>query len=150
MFFISFYYLNQGYILVKFQSYSSYSIPWLLITSVDSKSQRPISRTIFHRNSNSMEIPFCCHPSCSEEVIAMKFWTWHDSCAVMSCAKLCSNMIHCNGVTQKPIFHRIWTTMEKSFMKWAPSHQQLWCWPSNHRIFQFNSLTPGRFQFNFR
>ena len=73
----------------------------------------------FHHNSNSMEISFCFHWSCSA-VIAMKFCTWLNSCAVMTCAKVCSDMLPCNGVTLKPIFHRISITMEKSFMKWAP------------------------------
>ena len=45
----------------------------------------------------------CSHPSCNE-VITMKSCTWHDSTAVATCAKLCSNMIPYNGVTLKPIW----------------------------------------------
>ena len=41
----------------------------------------PISRKIFHRNSNWMDISLCSHPNC-REVIAMKFCTWHDNCVV--------------------------------------------------------------------
>ena len=65
--------------------------------------QRPISQTIFHRNSNSMEISCCSHPSCSE-VIVKEFCTWHDSCAVVACAKFCSDIMPCNGVTRKTDF----------------------------------------------
>ena len=77
----------------------------------------PFHEWFFHHNSNLMEILFCSHPSCNE-VIAMKFCTGHDSCAVVGCAKFCSDMMSYNGVTLKPIFHPIWITMEKSFVKW--------------------------------
>ena len=63
------------------------------------------------------------HPSCSE-VIAIKFCTWHDSCIVVACAKFCSDMIPYNGVTLKPIFHQIWITMGKFFVKWVPGYDQ--------------------------
>ena len=75
--------------------------------------QRPISPMIFHRNSNFMEISFCSHPSCSE-MIAMEFCTWQDSCAVMACAKFCSDVIPYNRVTLKQIFYRIWITIWKN------------------------------------
>ena len=58
----------------------------------------PFHEWFFHHNSNSMEISFCSHPSCSE-VITIKFCTRHDSCAVMPCAKFCSDMMPNNGVT---------------------------------------------------
>ena len=73
----------------------------------------------FHRNSFAMEISFCSFPNCSE-VMAMKFCTWHDSCAVVTCAKFCSNMIAQSRVTLKPVSHQIWITMEKPLVKWAP------------------------------
>ena len=38
-------------------------------------------------------------------MIVAKYCTWHDSCAVVACAKHCSDMIPYNGVTLKPIFH---------------------------------------------
>ena len=47
----------------------------------------------------------------------MKFCTWHDSCAVMICAKFCSDMVFCNGFTPKPVFCRSWITMVKLFVK---------------------------------
>ena len=81
--------------------------------------QGPISRTIFHRYSNSTKKSFCSYPSCCE-VPAIKFFTWHDSCAIMACARFYSDMILHNGVTLKTVFHRIWISMEKSFVKWAP------------------------------
>ena len=74
----------------------------------------------FHLNSNSMAITFCSHPNCNK-VSAMKFCTWHDSCAVVPCAKFYSHMIPYNRVTLKhEILHQIWITIEKSFGKWAP------------------------------
>ena len=41
-------------------------------------------------------------------LIAMKFCTLHDSCAVVPHAKFCSNMISYCGVTLKPIFNSFW------------------------------------------
>ena len=63
----------------------------------------------FHRDSNLMGIVFCSHPSWSE-VIAMKFCTWHDSCAAVACAKCCNDLIPYNGATLTPIFHHIGLT----------------------------------------
>ena len=51
-----------------------------------------INEHSFHCNWDSMENSFCSHPSHSE-VMVMKFCTWHDSCAVMPCAKFASDMI---------------------------------------------------------
>ena len=79
----------------------------------------PISRTIFRHNPQLMEIVLCSRPSYSD-IIAIKFCTWPNSCVVVACAKCCSGMVPYNGVTVIPIFHRIWSTMEKSFLKWAP------------------------------
>ena len=56
----------------------------------------------------------------SNEVIAMKFSTRHD-CVVMACAKFCSDMTPCNGVTLKQIFHQIWIEKKKKVMKWSPA-----------------------------
>ena len=52
----------------------------------------PFHELFFHYNSNSMKIWFWYHPSYSE-MITMKFCIWHDSCAVMACAKLLNDMI---------------------------------------------------------
>ena len=48
--------------------------------------QRPITLRISHYNPNVMEISFCSHPT-SNGVIATQFCTWHDSCAVVACAR---------------------------------------------------------------
>ena len=83
-------------------------------------SEGDFTNNFFHHISNSMEITFFSHPSCSE-VIAMKSCTWHNWCADMACAKFCSYMTPCNGGIQKAIFHWIqWIKMEKSFLKWVP------------------------------
>ena len=55
-----------------------------------------------------MEISFCSHLSYSKVIFAMKFCTWHDSCAVVECAKFCSDMMLYDGVTLKRISRRIW------------------------------------------
>ena len=70
-----------------------------------------------------MEISFCSHPS-TNIVIATKFCTWHDSWAVVTCAKFCCDMINCNWIRAKWIFHRIWIVMEKVLVKWVPGSQR--------------------------
>ena len=51
--------------------------------------QGPISRTIFHRNSYSMEISFCSHPSCCE-VIAKSLNFAYGTTVVLSWLGLCN------------------------------------------------------------
>ena len=65
---------------------------------------RPNSLTIFHHNSNVMEILFRSHAN-SIQPITIILWTWHDSCAVVTCAEIC-------GDTYKWISHQIWIVME--------------------------------------
>ena len=55
------------------------------------------SKWFFEHNSYLMEMSFCSHPSYNE-VIAMKFCTWHDSYAVMACAIFCCDIISNKGV----------------------------------------------------
>ena len=50
----------------------------------------------------------------------MKLCTWHDSFADVACAKFCSDMIPCHGVTLKPNFHRTWITMGKILGEMSP------------------------------
>ena len=69
-----------------------------------------------------MEISFCSHPN-SNEVIAMKFCTWQDSCAIVACATFCCDMITNNWLTAEWNFHQILIVMGKSLVKWAPGHQ---------------------------
>ena len=56
----------------------------------------------------------------SNTVITAKFCTWHDSCAVVTCAKICCGLIASNGITARRSFHRIWIAGKKSLVKWAP------------------------------
>ena len=91
-----------------------YSCSWPLMTS-----QGPVSLTVFHRNSNSMEISFHSHLD-SNTAIVTKFCTWHDSCAVVSCAKICCDLMVSNGITARRSFHRIRIAGKKSLVKWAP------------------------------
>ena len=70
------------------------------------------TNNFFCRNSNLMDISFCCRPSCSK-VIAITFCTWHNSCDFIPCAKFCNDMLSNSGVTLKPIFHQ-WIMMQKS------------------------------------
>ena len=76
-----------------------YSIHFKII-SLEFRS--PFCEWFFHRKSNLMESLFYSHPSCNQ-VITLKFCTWHDSCDGMTCAKFCSNMILYNGVTLNQI-----------------------------------------------
>ena len=77
-----------------------------------------------------MEISICSHPN-NNIVIATIFGTWHDSWAVVACAKFCCDMITSNWITAKWNFHRIWIVMEKSLVKWVPnphvSHFVVFC-----------------------
>ena len=66
----------------------------------------PFHKRFFHRNSNSMEISFHSHLD-SNTVIATKFCTWHGSCAVVACAKICCDLMASNGITVRRSFHRI-------------------------------------------
>ena len=54
--------------------------------------------------------------------IATKFCTCHDSTAVVPCAKFHGD--HCTTTWMRAEwnFHRIWITMEKPFVKWAPGY----------------------------
>ena len=68
-----------------------------------------------------MEISFCSHPN-TNKVITTIFGTWHDSWAVVACAKFWCDMVISNWIRAKWNFHRIWIVMEKSLVKRAPDH----------------------------
>ena len=72
---------------------------------------------IFHTNSNSKPNSFCIN-SLHGYQIATNFCTWHDSYAVVSCAKFCCNHLIKNGMRTKWNYHRIWIVMQKSIVKW--------------------------------
>ena len=66
-----------------------------------------------------MEISFHSHLDCNT-VIATKFCTWHDSCAVVACAKICCDLMASNGVMARRNFYRISIAGKKTLVKWAP------------------------------
>ena len=66
-----------------------------------------------------MEISFHSHLD-PITVIATKFCTWHDSCAVVACAKICCDLMASNGVMARRSFHRIWIAGIKTLVKRAP------------------------------
>ena len=71
---------------------------------------RPGARStnvFFHCNLNLKEISFCSHLR-SNKLIATKFCTWYNSCAVVACAKFCCALKASNSITARWIFHRIW------------------------------------------
>ena len=70
-----------------------------------------------------MEFSFHSHLN-SNTVIATKFCTWHDSCAVVACAKICCDLMASNGVMTRRSFHRIWIAGKKSLVKRAPDHKK--------------------------
>ena len=95
----------------------------LSVTRVSTDTRAPFHWRIFHRNSNSMEISFHSHLD-SNTVIATKFCTWHDSCAVVACAKLCCDLMASNGIMARRSFHRIWIAGKKTLVKRAPVYTQ--------------------------
>ena len=64
----------------------------------------------------------------SNTVIATKFGTWHDSCVVVACVKICCDLMASNGVKGRRSFHRIWITGKKTLVKRAPGqHKSTHC-----------------------
>ena len=56
----------------------------------------------------------------------MKFCAWHDSCAVVACAKFCSEMIPYYGVTSKPNLENCsWNLRLVTLLaKWLPQSKR--------------------------
>ena len=93
-----------------------------------------------------MKILLCCNPDFIE-VIAAKFCTCHDSCAVMACAKICSDLINKNWITTKWIFNRIWIANKNH--QWNQPHVVL-CKQGISRCFPWVKIfksTLGRWLF---
>ena len=67
-----------------------------------------------------MEISLHSHLE-SNRVIATTFCTWHDSCAVVACAKICRDLMARNGITGRRSFHRIWIVGKKTLVERAPA-----------------------------
>ena len=57
------------------------------------------STNYFPSQSNSLKISFSCHPN-SNNVIATKFCTWHDSCAVVACANFFNDITTKNEISE--------------------------------------------------
>ena len=51
------------------------------------------------------KISLLSHPD-SNTMIATKFSTWHDSCAVVACAEICCDLMASNGITARRNFHQ--------------------------------------------
>ena len=85
---------------------------------IDIGPRGPFHKWFFHRNSNSMENWFQCN---SIVGLLVKFWSCHESTAVVLCAKLHSHMTSLqHGWDQNEIFIEFWLQCEKLFIKWAP------------------------------
>ena len=63
--------------------------------------------------------------SITDDHIATKFDTCHDSPAVVPCAKYCSDHFISIWMGAKWNFHHIWIVMEKLLVKWAPVQQTI-------------------------
>ena len=72
-----------------------------------------------------MDISFHSHLD-SNAVITTKFCTWHDSCAVVTCAKNCCDLMTSNRVMARRSFHRIWIAGKKPLVKQAPGWKEGW------------------------
>ena len=105
---------HKSHFLIAHDAFSHWPRPY---SAIDRKwASGSLQEGFFHRNWNFMEIKFCSPLSCSK-VIAIKFCTWHDSCAIMACAKFYSDIKPNNRVILKPIFTQIWMTM--NYVKWT-------------------------------
>ena len=76
----------------------------------------PFHERFPHRNSNSMGNWFQCNCIVGYH-IATKFCTCHDSTTVVPYAKFDSDHFSTSWTSAERIFHRIWISMEKSFVK---------------------------------
>ena len=85
--------------------------------------QGPVSLTVFPSQFKFDGNSFHSHLN-SNTVIAIKYCSWHDSCAVVACAKICCDLIASNGITARRSFHRIWIAGKKSLVKRAPESTQ--------------------------
>ena len=75
------------------------------------------SLTVFHRNSNSMEISF--HPPLDSLSLQILYMARHLSCASM-CRNCCDLMTN-SGITAMRSFHQIRIVSKNSLVKWAPA-----------------------------
>ena len=90
------------------QMFENVHTSWVLM-------QGPVSLKNFYHNSNVMDTSFYSHPN-SNKVIAIKFCTCHDSCAVVPCAKFCCDLVTSDWITERRSFHRIWIVSKIPFV----------------------------------
>ena len=100
------------------------SVKWSSVEAVITLSGSvwgPFNWQFLDHKSNAIKFVFYCHPK-SNKVIAIKVCTHHNSCAVMTCAKVCGDMMTRNGMTEKTPtnFPLIWIVMEKLSVKQIP------------------------------
>ena len=73
----------------------------------------PVSLKLFLTEFKFDENLICSHLNSKRMIVAI-FFTWHTSCAFVTCAKHCSDMIARKSIVT------ILITLEKSLVKWAP------------------------------
>ena len=73
--------------------------------------QGPIPQSFFIKNSNYMDISFCSNLNCTT-TISTNFCTCHNSCTVVACAKVCSDLMPRNRIAVYN-FGWIWAVKQK-------------------------------------
>ena len=89
----------------------------------------------------------------SEFSIQIKIWqklyfdiipelnTWHNSCAVITCTKICSDEKGSNDNRVAKIFLRIWIMIEKLLMEWTSGYSPFsLVWKSPIQIMKYQGL----------
>ena len=61
----------------------------------------------------------------SNRVIATKFCTWHDSCAVVACTKICCDLMASNGIMARRSLYLIWIAGKKNVSEMGPRTQEV-------------------------
>ena len=108
-------YLNQCWIIVKWTLWTNFSEILIEIRTFTFKKMRlkmsSAKRRPFCLGLNVLtEISFCSHVY-AYEFIAANFWIRNDSCVVVACVTICSDLIARHWITTTKIdFPRIWIT----------------------------------------
>ena len=77
----------------------------------------PFCKYFIYHNSDMMESPFWSHLF-SNILVATKFCTWHDSCAVVACAKICCDLVAINWITYNKVkLRQIWIVSKEVAVK---------------------------------
>ena len=91
--------------------------------------QKHILLTTFHllfKICEKLDIMFVFDSKLSK-VIATNFCTCHDSHTVMTCAKICSNLMIVQWIKTKYYLHEIWMVNMISAVRWAAEWDPLPC-----------------------